>query len=270
MALLALGLLSVSCGGKGATASAESGVRVHPLSEVQSGPVTFEAGTSRPGQVLAHVRTKQDLICAFVWGESPALGRFNNAMSMNGTGISDHIVALPGAEAGRTYHYIVEGAAADGTLYRSTMATFTAPAAAPTQPGPSGINAARQATVTAVSSEFSAGYAAGLAIDGDLATEWSSRGDGDRASMTLDLGAPTRITALEFITRSMADGTAITHTYQVVVDGTRTYGPFPAGSPTDRATATVDFTGRVLRFSVVSSSGGNTGASEIRAFTPAP
>src|SRR5207248_8450964 len=104
-AMLAVGLPSVACSGKGATASAESGGRVHPFSEVQSAPVTFEAGTARPGQVLAHVRTKHDLICAFVWGESPALGRFNNAQSMNGTGISDHIVALPGAEAGHTYHY---------------------------------------------------------------------------------------------------------------------------------------------------------------------
>lgn len=189
---------------------------------------------------------------------------------MNGTGIADHVVALPGAEPGRTYHYIVEGAAADGTLYRSTMATFVAPAAAPTEPGPSGTNAARQATVTAVSSEFSAGYAGGKAVDGDLATEWSSNGDGDQASITLDFGAPKRITALEFITRSMADGTAVTHTYEVVVDDTKTYGRFRAGTPTDRATATVDFTGKVLRFSVVKSSGGNTGALEIRAFTPAP
>src|SRR5207245_2507109 len=52
-AMLAVGLLSVSCSGKGATASAESGGRVHPFSEVQSAPVTFEAGTDRPGQARA-------------------------------------------------------------------------------------------------------------------------------------------------------------------------------------------------------------------------
>lgn len=67
LALVALGLLFVSCEGRARTAAAESGVRVHPFSEVQSEPVTFEADTSRPGRVLAHVRTKHDLICAFVW-----------------------------------------------------------------------------------------------------------------------------------------------------------------------------------------------------------
>ena len=46
---------------------------------------------------------------------------------MNGTGITDHDVYLPDAIAGRTYYYVVQGTTADGTLYRSDLATFTHP-----------------------------------------------------------------------------------------------------------------------------------------------
>ena len=62
----------------------------------------------------------------------------------------------------------------------------------------------------------------------------------------------------------LRDGTAITHTYSVTVDGKKTYGPFPVVSAP--AVNRVAFTGRVLRFNVVSSSGGNTGASEISVY----
>ena len=68
-----------------------------------------------------------------------------------------------------------------------------------------------------VSSEFSAGFAAELAVDGDLATEWSTSGDGDDGTITIDLGAARDIAGVEFVTRSMADGTAITSTFTVEI-----------------------------------------------------
>jgi hypothetical protein len=64
----------------------------------------------------------------------------------------------------------------------------------------------------------------------------------------------------------MSDGSAITRTFAVVVDGRRRYGPFPAGNVVDQRIARVSFTGRRLRFDVVTSSGGNTGAAEIEVF----
>jgi hypothetical protein len=122
--------------------------------------------------------------------------------------------------------------------------------------------------VIGVSSEYSASFAAANAIDENPDTEWSSKGDGNGAFITLDLGAPRRIAAVEFITRSMADGTAITSTYSVTVDGTRTLGPFPAGTRVDPKASAVSVTGRTLRFQVTTSSGGNTGAIEIRVLAP--
>ncbi len=124
-------------------------------------------------------------------------------------------------------------------------------------------NQARAAEVVAVSSEYDGAYAASNAIDGDLASEWSSAGDGNEAFLTIDLGRPTEVAGVSFRTREMSDGSAITRTFSVVVDGGRRYGPFPAGDRIDPRTATVAFTGRKLRFEVVSSTGGNTGAAEI-------
>ncbi|MGA7270729.1 MAG: hypothetical protein WB239_06630, partial [Acidimicrobiia bacterium] len=62
----------------------------------------------------------------------------------------------------------------------------------------------------------------------------------------------------------MADGSAITDTYTVTVDGGDELGPFPAGNPADSQPADVDTTGQSFDFQVDSSSGGNTGAVEIR------
>ena len=65
----------------------------------------------------------------------------------------------------------------------------------------------------------------------------------------------------------MSDGSAITRTFAVVVDGRRRYGPFPAGNRLDPHIVPVSFTGRFLRFEVVRSTGGNTGAAEIEVFS---
>jgi hypothetical protein len=120
------------------------------------------------------------------------------------------------------------------------------------------------ATVTAFSSEFSAAFAAANAIDDDPATEWATKGDGDEGYLVVDLGAPRRVTGTEFITRSMADGSSVTDSYTVAVDGGERQGPFPAGSRREPRTATLDVTGRVFRFDVEASSGGNVGALEVR------
>ena len=120
------------------------------------------------------------------------------------------------------------------------------------------------ATVLKVSSVFSPDFAAKYAVDGDPATDWATQGDGNHAFITIDLHHTVRVSAVAFRTRSMGDGTAITKTYTVTVDGKTTYGPFKA-SP-GSAVSRVAFTGRVIRFSVVHSTGGNTGASEVAVY----
>lgn len=69
------------------------------------------------------------------------------------------------------------------------------------------------------------------------------------------------------MTRSMADGTSITDEYTVMIDGER-FGPFQAGDLANPRFAEVEATGQTVRFEVVSTTGGNTGAVEVRVFGP--
>lgn len=270
--LLAAALL-VACGDTGDDGDAGEAAVVLPFSTVQATDFAFENDPAFPDRGIFRVTTTEPMICAIVWGETAALGRFNNSLEMNGTGIAEHNVFLPKAEPGATYFYRVQGSTADGRLFQSELATFTLPEAAATADSGGtrpevGESLAGLATVVEVSSEFSAGWAGANALDGDIATEWSSAGDGDDAYITLDLGAAREIAALEFVTRSMADGSAITARFSVIVDGGTRLGPFPAGTPAESALQPVATSGRTFRFEVEDSTGGNTGAIEIRLFGP--
>lgn len=264
---LAVVLLAAACGSDADDGSGE----VRPFSDVQGSDLVFENDSTFPGRGIFRVTTTEPMICAIVWGPTEALGNFNNSLAMNGTGIVQHDVFLPGAMAGETYFYRVQGSAANGTLFQSELAQFTLPAAdAPVGDAAAerGENLALGATVLEVSSEFGASWVGANAVDGDLATEWSTRGDGDDGYIVIDLGSAREIAGVEFLTRTMTDGTATTSTFWVTVDDGERLGPFNAGNPADTAYAGVAVTGRTLRFEIESSTGGNTGAIEIRVFAP--
>ena len=268
-AVLAVALLTVaSCAGS-KTASRASAV-VRPFDDVRASDLVFEPDPNDPSRGIFHVTTTKPMICAIVWGDDTSFGRFNNSLAMNGTGIVQHDVSLPSIEPGVTYSYVVEGVTADGTLYRSDMGTFQIGTEGSTTSSVSvavpGTNVATRASVTQVSSEFSSAFAASNAIDDDTTTEWATRGDGDNASITLDLGSTVDIAGFDFVTRSMADGTAITSTYTVSLDGAVALGPFPASTPARPSPQSVAGRGRVVRFDISQSSGGNVGAIEIRVF----
>jgi hypothetical protein len=265
--LIALTLIAAACTSTGSDES------VQPFEDVQAGGMTFENDPTFPGRGIFRVETTEPMICAIVWGETEALGRFNNSLDMNGTGIIDHNVFLPNAQPGVKYFYRVQGSTADGTQYRSELMTFLLPETvggdgAETTPV-HGENLALAATVVEVSSEFSGSWAGANANDDDLNTEWSTAGDGDDAFITIDLGAPRDVAGVEFLTRTMTDGSATTATFHVVVDDGERLGPFEAGNPANPHISAADFTGQVLRFEVDSTTGGNTGAIEIRVFAPA-
>lgn len=250
-------------------ADGEVDVEVRPFEEIQDSPMTFEADPLDPSRGIFRVTTTEAAICAIVWGETDALGRFNNSLAMDGTGIIQHDVALPDLEQGREYVYLLQGTTADGTLFRSELDTFTIPVtdAPAAEPEPDlGPNLAMDASIAEVSSEFGDAFAAANAIDGDLASEWSSREDGDDAFITLDLGTEVAVTGVAFLTRSMADGSAITETFTVTTDGGEVLGPFPAGNPAQARITEIDATATTLRFEVATSTGGNVGAVEIEVY----
>jgi hypothetical protein len=206
------------------------------------------------------VTTTLNAVCAVAYGTDGPFGSIATDQDMgSGGGHSVHRPVMTGLLPGTEYRYRLQGVAADGRIYRSEVMTFTTPS---TTTGDFGANVAVGAAVTEVSSEFSADYSAVNAVDDDLATEWSSRGDGDDAFITIDLGEMVDITAVGFRTRTMSDGSATTETFTVEVDGAL-YGPFPAGGTPSEAT----FRGRMLTYRVHTSSGGNTGAVEVEAYT---
>jgi hypothetical protein len=261
--LVVAATLIAACGGRDE--------QVRPFAEVQADEFVFENDPTSNERGIFRVTTTEPMICAIVWGETEELGNFNNSLAMNGTGIVDHDVFLPGAEPGATYFFRVQGSTADGTLYQSELATFTLPERddAPSTASPEhGANLAIDGTVADVSSEFNDSFAAANAIDDIGTTEWSSRGDGDDAFITIDLGAVEQIAGVEYITRSMLDGTAIAETFTVTIDDGETLGPFPAGTPIEPNFAAIDAEGRSVRFDVESSTGGNVGAVEVRILAP--
>jgi hypothetical protein len=232
-----------------AQASAQS---LRDFGEIQASPV---AVTPDPGgrSAVLEVDTSIDVACSVVYGEDESFGLIAVDSDMDGGAHADHQPVLGGLEPDTEYHYRLQGTAPDGSMYVSEVMTFRTP------PEPVGgpINLALGADVTGVSSEWSDAFAASNAFDGDATTEWSSRGDGDDAWVEIDLGSPQQIDELVLRTRSMNDGTSITDTYAVTADGVL-LGEFNA-----EEAAAVDVVAQVLRFDVVSSSGGNTGAIEI-------
>jgi len=196
---------------------------------------------------------------------------------MNGTGIVQHDVFLPGAEQGKAYFFRVQGSTSDGRQFRSPTGTFTIPVSAPSSGDAMGggdamavhgANLALSSTIVEASSEFGPGWEATNAIDGDGTTEWATKGDGDSGFITIDLGSPQSVVGTEFITRRMLDGTAITDTYRITIDGGEPLGPFTAGTPAEPNFNAAEFTGQVIRFDIAASSGGNVGAIEVNVFAP--
>jgi len=285
-------LLTAACSGGDGDDSADASVR--PFADVQDSELAFEIDPNDPNRAIFHVTTTIPMICSITWGSTEDMGNQNNSLSMNGTGIEQHDVVLPGAESGEKYFFTVQGADAEGNLYKSELLSVTIPdtgsaefalgadtftrsdeggpsaveAPATTDPRAAGDNLALDATITDVSSEFSDSFAAARAIDGDLSTEWSTQDDGDSAFIELDLGEPRDIAGVEFVTRTMADDSATTSTFTVAVDG-EPFGPFDAATVrTSRFAALDGVTGQVVRIDVDASTGGNTGAVEIRILAP--
>ena len=233
---------------------------VRDFEEITASEVVITPDPSGRAAIL-QVDTTIDAACSVVYGTDESFGSIAVDSDMDGGGHSDHSPILGGLEPATTYVYRLQGTATDGTLYVSEIMTFETPAA---PDGPA--NLALEATVTGVSSEWSDAFAAENAFDGDPATEWSSKGDGNEAWVEIDLGSAQAIGDVIFRTRSMSDGSATTASYRVTADGVE-YGPFPADEPFS-GLFDLAIEARVLRFDVDTSTGGNTGAVEIVVLAP--
>jgi hypothetical protein len=257
-AALAVALALAGCAGDGdagAEASAAD-VEVRPLDDVLDSSIVVTADPSGTSAEIA-LTTSIPLACHAIFGVDESFGNITNDPAMGSVAMVDHNPVLTGLEPETDYVYVLQGSDAAGNLYRSEVLSFTTPAADPEAAGP-GTDVAPTGEVVAVSSEFSDAFAGANAIDGDPLTEWSSAGDGDDASITIELPDAVEVVAFATRSRAMNDGTSIIDAYEVTVDDGEVLGPFEA-SPDGRTVVEVAVTGQRFTFDAVDTSGGNTG-----------
>ena len=254
IALAAGALLLTACGN-----GTDDTTSIQPIEAILDSDIDIAIDPSGTTATLA-VDTTIPVACAVIYGTDDTYGSIAVDNDMQGGAHHNHGPLLTGLEPDTEYRYILQGSDAAGTVYRSDPMTFTTP---PATDNAFGTNIAPTGTITDVSSEFSDTFAAANAIDGDLGTEWSTAGDGDNASIEIDLGQPQPISAIALRTRQMTDGTAITNTFTITIEDQQ-FGPYPPG--TEPAALDEPVTGQTVRIDADQTTGGNTGATEIEIY----
>ena len=194
IALAATALLLTAC-----SDGTDDTANVQPIEAILDSDVDITVDPSGTTATLA-VDTTIPVACAVIYGTDDTYGSIAVDNDMQGGAHHNHGPLLTGLQPDTEYQYVLQGSDAAGTIYRSDPLTFRTPRATDNA---FGTNIAPTGTITDVSSEFSDAFAATNAIDGNLATEWSTAGDGDNAYIEIDLGQPRAITAIAFRTRQM-------------------------------------------------------------------
>jgi hypothetical protein len=180
----------------------------------------------------------------------------------------DHAVQLVGLKARQDYRTRAIFVDSSGRVYRSDELRFTTPESSGYLPD--GINVAlleSGARVSSVSSEWSPGFAGQMAINGDDSTEWASDGDGNNATIEITLAHESRVHAIGFWTRTMGSSAQVSR-FTVSTDDGKEHGPFEIPDATQPYYFDIPPTvTHSLRFTVVDSNGGRTGAVSIEAYS---
>jgi len=240
---------------------------VEPLDEVLSGPIEIVELTSNGAAV--QVTTDVDMVCSVVYGLDDSYGSQTTDPGMGELAHRQHFAPMRGLQPDTEYHYRVQGTATDGTIYASEDLTFRTLPEDDQAAGDNRLNVASAnagARVVDISSEFSATWSGANAIDDDAETEWSSAGDGDGAFITIELAEVYELSGIGLWTRTMGASAQIS-SFQVVTEDGTVLGPFDVPDATQMHVFPVTVAAQELRFEVLASSGGNTGAVELAAFT---
>ena len=216
--------------------------------------------------------TNQNVVCAVSYGPTDGYGAVSADRDMSPHGHTDHDHLLVGLKPDTVYHYRWGLFAPDGRAFQSKDFTFKTPPAEASG-SPAGNNLAlltEGARIAGTSSVFGGGdnastWGGDRALDGDPSMAWSSDGDGDDAWIEIELPTETEVTSIGFWTRTMGTSAEI-FSFQVVTDSGETHGPFRLDGPKELQYFDTDLTAKRLRFEVIESSGGNTGATDIRVF----
>lgn len=267
-ALMLLALFLHACAGKGNEALPE-GMQFHSIDEIIEGPLEITNFAS-DGSASLPIHTTIPVACTIVYGPTPEFGSLSLDQDMAAGVHSDHNPLLFGLESETEYYFRVQGVDESGVVYLSEVMMFTTPA----RENVTVENLASPllgAEITGYSSAFgNAGlkdrWGAASAFDDNPNTEWSSAGDGDNAWIEVKLAKPGRIKAVSFHTRSMSDGSAITLAFTVTTDTGEVFGPFQVTDSSQPYEFEAAFEAQSLRFDLVDTTGGNTGAVDIVVF----
>lgn len=242
---------------------------IQPLERLPGGIVEGpDIESITDSSAVISLKTAAAAFCQVNYGITPAYGVMRR-MNMAGA-MTDHRILLPGLQPETVYHVRLTAVDAQARIYQSGDLTFTTVKA--TGRRPEGQNVAALsggAKVVGVSSNYGGGdltstFGGNNAIDGNPSTEWSSNGDGDKAWIEIELARPSHLSTIGFWTRTMGTSAQIQQ-FEVVADGQTRLGPFTLGDAGGVHYFRVQLTARRLRFNVLKSTGGNTGAIEIEA-----
>lgn len=210
------------------------------------------------------------LACYLVYGTDESFGSVTNDPNMAQSAIIEHNPVMLDLEPDTEYLFRMQGIGEDGVIYVSELYRFrTLPA--DEEVSANLLSPESGAVVLEVSSNFGNQPNDGRwgilnAFDDNPATEWSSSGDGDDAYFVVELSGEHRIHTIEYRTRAMNDGTAITEAFTITTDSGEVFGPFEVEEYTELTTFEVDFVATTLRYDVERSTGGNTGIIDIAVY----
>lgn len=184
----------------------------------------------------------------------------------------EHAVPLEDLLPGHTYFWRGRVTNAEGEVYVSSVNEFTTAHAVEQGEGVNFALPSSGAKVTGVSSNFGNGandstWGIENALDGKMATEWATNGDGNDAWAEIDFGTLRTISDFVFRSRKMSDRTAIVTSVQLTTGETLgPIGPFLTPDPDATYSFPIDppLSTQIIRIEVLATTGGNTGAKEIQ------
>lgn len=247
----------------------DRGVNIYPLDVITESPATLQdvSATSARVNWIGTIPTG----CLLVFGETEDFGLATQDPNMGGAVTIEHNPVMRGLQPDTKYFYRLQGSDAAGNIYLSEIFSFTTPPEDTTQ-SENLLSSERGAVILDVSSNFGgqpnegSTWGVGNAFDDDPNTAWSTAGDGNDAFVAVQLGEQSQINQIDFWTRTMSNNTAQIFSFTVTTETGEVYGPFDLPDPDQAYSFEVDFVAETLRFDVVESNGGNTGAVDIAVF----
>jgi hypothetical protein len=224
------------------------------------------------GSATLPIETSVPVACTVVFGTTPDFGQLSLDQDMAGGTHSVHNPLLSNLESETTYYFRVQGVDDLGVLYISDIMTFTTPNFEEMASSTTNLaSPALGATIIDYSSAFGGAaiderWGAASAFDDNPNTQWSSAGDGDGAWVEVELANRARIDSVMFWSRAMSDGSAVTLEFTIETGEGEMYGPFELPDTSQAYEFDVEIEAQTLRFNLMNTTGGNTGAVDIGVF----